>query len=87
MLTHRQAEAHRFIFEFIRDKGRGPTLREIAQGIGPVSVTTARDLVEILIRKRVLERDEKYHLQIVPVWLEAVYINPDLTVFIPLEAA
>lgn len=87
MLTHRQAEAHRFIFEFIRDKGYSPSLREIADGIGCTHESGAQHHVQILIRKGVLRRDKGHHLQIVPVWLKAVYISPDTTVFVPLEAA
>lgn len=34
MLTMRQAEAHRFIFEYIRWNGETPTCQMIAEGLG-----------------------------------------------------
>ena len=34
MLTHRQAEAHRFIFEFNRFNGQMPRYEDICEGLG-----------------------------------------------------
>lgn len=59
MLTHRQAEAFDFIFGFIEKHGRGPTFKEIAPALG---IINPADLVNTLIRKGVLERDDKYQL-------------------------
>lgn len=37
MLTKRQSQAHRFIYEFIRDKGYSPTFKEIGESLGVTS--------------------------------------------------
>lgn len=62
MLTKRQAECHRFIVDFLEVHERGPSLEEIAQGLGGKNASNAGYLVNSLIRKGALERDAKHQL-------------------------
>ena len=90
MLTKRQAEAHRFIFEFIRDKGRGPQLIEIAQAMGSQNPNSGEHYVHILIRKGFVARDKKHQLYIlIPpgVWFKAIQPKGKDQSLIPLEEA
>lgn len=46
MLTHRQAEAHRFIFEFNRFNGCPPSYREIVENLGLTSTSESHRLIK-----------------------------------------
>lgn len=55
-LTKRQQAVLQFIRTFLREEGRSPTLKEIADGVGSSAVSTIHKHVQHLIDKGFLER-------------------------------
>ncbi len=55
-LTKRQQAVWQFIQAFLREEGRSPTLKEIADGVGSGAVSTIHKHVQHLIDKGFLER-------------------------------
>lgn len=58
MLTKRQAEAHRFIFEFSRHNGRSPTCQEIATGLNLKARSNAHRHCRQLEDRGILHREQ-----------------------------
>lgn len=57
-ITPRQGEALKFIETFIETKGYSPTVRELAAGLGLRSSSTASTLIDQLIAKGYITKEE-----------------------------
>ena len=70
-LTRRQREVLTVVLEFFRDRGRLPTVRELAQELGFASTSTAYGHLQALKRNGAL-RDDNGHIALTPATLQAL---------------
>lgn len=57
-LSPQQARVYRFLRKFFEEEGKMPSLREICQAMGWRAIKSAQDVVQSLINKGFLERED-----------------------------
>ena len=60
-LTEKQEAALAFCREWVREKKRFPTIKEICAGIGASSTNTAAVYLKVLVKKGALIKDGRHH--------------------------